>query len=243
MKFYKSINLNSIKVLSFDLDNTIYDCQSVLTSAENWFSEYLADRYNLMPFCKEYSFWAKIKKDLLFQHPRLEDDVTLLRAKSLVIAFDLLKQPLKGGLEEAQCLVEEFIKKRSAGSVSIEVIRMLEKLKQKYRMISVSNGNLDTKILKVDHLFEYDLRPKFGIFKCKPHLDLFNECSKIAKVSPHEILHIGDDPYTDVYGSICAGFNCAWLYKGYTGISNDEKHLKVLPHIQLDNILELDSLL
>ena len=77
----------------------------------------------------------------------------------------------------------------------------------------------------------------------KHHLDLFKECSRITKVSPHEILHIGDDPYTDVYGAICAGFNCAWLYKGYTGISNDEKHLKVLPHIQLDNILELDSLL
>ncbi|MBQ2382282.1 MAG: HAD-IA family hydrolase [Succinivibrio sp.] len=243
MKFYKSINLNCIKVLSFDLDNNIYDCQSVLSSAENWFSEYLTDKYNLMPFCKDYSFWAQIKKELLLQQPRLEDDVTLLRAKSLVIAFEYLKQPLKGGLEEAQSLVSEFIKKRSAGFVSAEVIQMLEKLKQKYRMISVSNGNLDTRILKVDHLFEYDLRPKMGVFKCKPYLDLFNECSRITKVSPHEILHIGDDPYTDVYGALSAGFNCAWLYKGYTGISNDERHLKVLPHIQLDNILELDSLL
>ena len=243
MKFYKSINLNCIKVLSFDLDNNIYDCQSVLSAAENWFSEYLTDKYNLMPFCKDYSFWAQIKKELLLQQPRLEDDVTLLRAKSLVIAFEYLKQPLKGGLEEAQSLVSEFIKKRSAGFVSAEVIQMLEKLKQKYRMISVSNGNLDARILKVDHLFEYDLRPKMGVFKCKPYLDLFNECSRITKVSPHEILHIGDDPYTDVYGAISAGFNCAWLYKGYTGISNDERHLKVLPHIQLDNILELDSLL
>ena len=243
MKFYKSINLNSIKVLSFDLDNNIYDCQSVLCAAENWFSEYLTDRYNLMPFCNDYSFWAKIKKDLLLQEPRLEDDVTLLRAKSLVIAFESLKQPLKGGLEEAKDLVLEFIKKRSAGSVSIEVVQMLEKLKQKYRMISVSNGNLDPRILKIDHLFEYDLRPKMGVFKCKPHSDLFDECSRLANVPPCEILHIGDDPYTDVYGAVSAGFNCAWLYKGYTGISNDEKYLKVLPHVQLDNILELDSLL
>ena len=87
MKFYKAIDLSKIKVLSFDLDNTLYDCQSVLTKAENWFTTYLCDKYGLGGECVSYDYWAKIKSRILHENMRLEDDVTLLRAVSLVEAF------------------------------------------------------------------------------------------------------------------------------------------------------------
>lgn len=45
MKFLKQINLSKIKVLSFDLDNTLYDCETVLRKAESWFTQYLCDTY------------------------------------------------------------------------------------------------------------------------------------------------------------------------------------------------------
>ena len=62
-------------------------------------------------------------------------------------------------------------------------------------------------------------------------------------VKKDEMLHIGDDPYTDVYGAVKSSIPCAWIYKGYTGISPDERHLKHLPEIVLDNVLELEALL
>ncbi len=47
----------------------------------------------------------------------LEDDVTFLRAQSLVVAFKEIGIPLKGGLEEARKnLVKLFVKKRIRGS-------------------------------------------------------------------------------------------------------------------------------
>lgn len=243
MKFYKQIDLSKIKVLSFDLDNTIYDCQSVLTRAENWFTTYLCDRYGLGGKYQSYDYWANVKSKVLHEDLSLEDDVTLLRAQSLVVAFKEIGIPLKGGLEEAMDLVKLFVKKRSEGVVSGEVRTLMSALKSKYPLISVSNGNLDAKQLEVSSYFETDLRPVRFKFHRKPHQDLFIECANFKQVQPCEILHIGDDPYTDVFGAVSSGCKCVWLRKGYTGISPDEQFLRVLPDIEIDNILELSQLL
>lgn len=159
MKFYKQIDLSKIKVLSFDLDNTIYDCQSVLTRAENWFTTYLCERYGLGGKYQSYDYWANVKSKVLHEDMSLEDDVTLLRAQSLVVAFKEIGIPLKKGLEEAIDLVNQFVKKRSDGVVSGEVRSLMRALKAKYPLISVSNGNLDAKQLEVSSYFETDLRP------------------------------------------------------------------------------------
>ncbi len=243
MKFFKYVDLSKIKVLSFDLDNTIYDCQSVLTKAEDYFTSYLCQRYGLGGECASYSFWAKIKSNLLKERPELENDVTMLRAVSLVEAFKLLKLPLKGGLDEALELVALFVKHRSAGFVAPEIFTMLSNLKSRYSLVAVSNGNLDSKQLGVLDYFEKDIRPNMERLRCKPNEDMFLECARFKNVKNDEILHIGDDPYTDVYGSVLANIPCVWLYKGYTGISPDERKIKLLPNIMIDNILELNTLL
>lgn len=243
MKFYKQIDLCRIKVLSFDLDNTIYDCQTVLTKAENWFTSYLCEKYGLGGKYQSYDYWANVKSKVLHEDMSLEDDVTLLRAKSLIVAFEEIGIPLKGGLEEAEDLVKIFVKKRSEGVVSEKVRTLMKDLQAKYPLISVSNGNLDADQLNVSSYFETDLRPARFKFHRKPHADLFNECAKFKNVLPEEILHIGDDPYTDVSGAVNAGCRCVWLRKGYTGISPDESFLSVLPDIEISNILELRDLL
>lgn len=242
MKFYRSLFLRDIKVLSFDLDNTIYDCQSVLSAAEDWFTQYLCDTYGLGGKYRNYSYWAAVKSRILHEDMSLENDVTLLRAKSLVAAFSEIGIPLGRGLDEALELVELFIKKRSSGIVCDSVLQMLRELKEKYPLIAISNGNLDTKILGVNHLFEQDFRPSRFVFNRKPYPDLFLECAKYKNIKAHEILHIGDDPYTDVYGAVCAGCRCVWLKGGYSGISPDSSNLKVLPDIEISSILELKTL-
>lgn len=243
MKFFKYVDLSKIKVLSFDLDNTIYDCQSVLTKAEDFFTSYLCQKYGLGGECSSYTFWAKIKSNLLKERPELENDVTMLRAVSLVEAFNLLKLPLKGGLEEAMDLVALFVKHRSAGFVAPQIFDMLYALKSKYSLVAVSNGNLDAIQLGVFDYFETDIRPNMDNLRCKPHEDMFLECVRFKNVRKDEILHIGDDPYTDVYGAAAVNIPCLWLYKGYTGISPDEHKIRLLPNIMINNILELKTLL
>ncbi len=243
MKYFKHIDLSKIKVLSFDLDNTIYDCQTVLTKAEDWFTEYLCNRYGLGGECLKYDFWAQVKSEVLHENWDLADDVTRLREESLVEAFKRLKIPLKGGIKEASELVSMFVEHRSRGVVHPEIYELMDYLKSRYPLIAVSNGNLNPDAINVTHYFERDIRPSIGGLHRKPFKDMFIECARYKNVKIDEILHIGDDPFTDVYGAVNAGCKCAWVYKGYTGISPDESHLKVLPDILLDNVLELKNIL
>lgn len=120
-----------------------------MTRAENWFTTYLCDRYGLGGKYQSYDYWANVKSKVLHEDMSLEDDITLLRAQSLVVAFKEIGIPLKGGLEEAIDLVKLFVKKRSEGVVSGEVRTLMSDLKSKYPLISVSNGNLDAKQLEV----------------------------------------------------------------------------------------------
>lgn len=238
MIFYRQVV--KPKVLSFDLDNTIYDCETVLRKAEAWFAKYLYERYQLgNPKYAEYDFWAHIKNQCFEKNRSLANDVTALRAYSLIEAFKLLGKNIDK--QEAFALVAEFVKVRSKGYVSDKMVKYLRTLKQHYEVCAISNGNVDTKVLGVDDIFNVDFRPQLDSYNCKPHADLFYQCAQHYKVKNIEILHIGDDPYTDVMGAIYAGCQCAWVYRGYTGISPDERHLKAVPTISVSDVYELSS--
>ena len=222
MRILKKLDVHSIKLLSFDLDNTLYDCQSVLCRAESWFTEYLCDRYGLGGECRDYAFWKKLKND---------------------VAFNYLKIPLEHGYATAQALVDRFIKKRSQGIIDPKIVAMLYRLKKSFPLVAVSNGNLRLGELGLEGVFERDFRPNLMGVRRKPYADLFSLCAKAYHLYPHEILHIGDDPYTDVLGAVHSGCLCAWLYRGYTGISDDESQIRALPHVVFDRIEELEILL
>ena len=227
------------KVLSFDLDNTIYDCETVLRKAENWFASYLCERYKLESKFQDYMFWGDIKRNCLKNRPELVNDVTLLREVGLIEAFKLFGKTLTK--QEAQDLVKVFIHERSKGDVSEKMKYFLKKLKKYYIVCSISNGKSDTSVLGIKDIFEEDFRPDIKENAAKPASDLFFKCASFYGVSPKDILHIGDDPFTDVTGSVKAGCQSAWVYRGYTGISPDERFLKVVPTLSIDSVYELED--
>lgn len=238
MIFYRQVL--KPKVLSFDLDNTIYDCETVLRKAESNFAKYLCERYQFSdPKLQDYAFWAEIKSQCLQRERALANDVTALRAYSLIEAFSLLGRELSEA--EAFALVDDFIADRSKGDVSEKMKRYLKALKERYEICAISNGNVNTKILGVEDIFTVDFRPSLNSLNCKPHADLFLKCATFYRVKPEEILHIGDDPYTDVTGAVQAGCQSAWVYRGYTGISPDERYLKAVPSVSIKDVYELSS--
>ncbi|SPT69262.1 flavin mononucleotide phosphatase [Anaerobiospirillum thomasii] len=241
MIFYK--RLPRLKALSFDLDDTVYDNVPAIHKAEVDFCLYLQQKYDLPAFTASQSFWAESKAQVLKLDRSLEGDVTLCRAKALQHGFLKLGVPLSS-FDEALELVNHFIFMRSSNiKVDIDVIELLRRLKERYVLVAISNGNVDTRILQLDEIFEFDLRPKHGQWRQKPYSDLFDEFLQRYKLKPSEVLHVGDDPVTDVLGSVQAGFNSACIYKGYAGKSHGFDYYRALPHVVLKDVFELRELL
>lgn len=238
MKFYRCPG--PVKVVSFDLDDTLYDNAPVIGAAEVWFANLLTERYQLPDHCREVAFWKVEKNKTQERMPELKNEVTMLRAQGLVDTFENLHCPLKGGLEEGLALTAEFVAERSKVTVPQSSLELISYLRQFVPVAAVSNGNIDLNIAGLEGCFDFELRPAMHDgCRRKPHADLYLRLAEHYQVRPCEILHIGDESGTDLLGANRAGAQAAWLKGGIAGRCSLSLVPGSLPTVELHNLQEL----
>lgn len=238
MKFYRCPG--PVKVVSFDLDDTLYDNAPVIGAAEVWFANLLTDRYQLPALCREVSFWKEEKLKTQERQPELANDVTLLRAQALVDTFLHLHCPLKGGLDEGLALTAEFVVQRSKIKVPQSSLELIAYLRKFVPVAAVSNGNVNLQGSGLDGAFDFELRPSVQEgCRRKPYPDLYLKLAAKYQVSPGEILHVGDECGTDLLGACRAGAQAAWLKGGIAGRCATALLPGCLPMVELDDLQEL----
>ena len=240
MIFYKSF-AGPIKALSFDLDDTLYDNVPVIARAELLFSQYLYEKYCLKKEASDPAFWSAVRRELVRADSRYDSDMTLWRTHSIM--HGLKKLNIKISEAEAHQEALHFIRIRSEIAVPQSSFDLLSDLRKSYPIAAVSNGNSDLKQDGLDSYFDYDLRASFDGPRCKPNPDLFLLSAKKLGVKPCELLHIGDDPLTDIQGAVLAGVNACWLVKGIAGKNAGFEALSCLPHVAIAELSELRTLL
>ena len=79
-------------------------------------------------------------------------------------------------------------------------------------MVGISNGNSDINKTQtgLDKLLEFSWSAAQA-GKEKPHPKIFNDIMEKTGVNPHNIMHIGDDPLSDIQGAHNAGITSVWL--------------------------------
>lgn len=212
--------ISPIKVLSFDLDDTLYNNHPIIAGALQAQHNYLA---NLPKWhAQGEQFWQQCRHAVVKAQPQLADNVTLWRQHALAYGME------KVGLsqEHAELAYHAFANARSQISVSDEVLQLLSALKQQYTLIAITNGNADVSRFNLNGMFNaVFLAGEHG--KAKPANDLFLRAAKQLQVKPNEILHIGDSLDTDVQGANLAGCHSVWLNDqgleyGYKGLADIE---------------------
>lgn len=101
---------------------------------------------------------------------------------------------------------------------------VLEKLKKKYKLGMVTNGEVTPQALKIDILdmrkyFETVIISKdFG--KDKPDPSIYLQAASDLGLKPEEIAFIGDTFATDITGAIQAGMKPIWYCYEHRGVSD-----------------------
>ncbi|WP_105199256.1 HAD-IA family hydrolase [Pseudoalteromonas sp. T1lg10] len=228
MRFNRAIM--PAKVLSFDLDDTLYDNHPIIKAALQAQQDYLLT----LPGWLEQGddFWLTCRRTVIARDPALAHDVTQIRKRALTYAMN------KIGLEQyhADNAYQIFAEARSKITVSDEILALLESLKRKYRLIAITNGNVDVSKFNLKDQFELVLMAGPD-GKSKPHRDLFDHAAERLGVANHEIIHIGDSLDTDVQGANNAGCRSIWLNN--QGI---QYAYKGLPCCEIDDIMALTQL-
>ncbi|WMC10574.1 HAD-IA family hydrolase [Oceanimonas pelagia] len=235
MRFYK--RMAPVKVLSFDLDDTLYDNVPVMAAAENWLLQALRNDYPESTLLGADNL-AAIKRRLIAEQPMLAHDVSACRRR--VLAEGLRQQGVDPQRTEelAEHFYQGFIEERGKITVPEATHRVLSALKQKYRLAVITNGNMPLEHTELAPYFEIVLKAGPD-GRMKPAPDLFHRLAERAEVSLSEILHIGDHIRTDVAGAVHSGCQAVWLNDN----GRTEADLQCLPQVALTRLEQLLELL
>lgn len=230
----------AIKAISFDLDDTLYDNRPIIAAAEGTLLEWLAKEYPRSGNWQAAD-WRALKRQLLQQRAELTHDTSAARLALLQTGLEMLgyeKNEAKLGAKAGLAL---FLERRSDFRVSQEVLALLAQLAERFRLVGITNGNVDAGRIGLGEMFEFVLHPGNGIRR-KPWGDMFQLAAERLVLPSEALLHVGDHPLTDVEGARKAGCQAAWLNPAFAA-DNCRAANTLLPHIQFSSLSELTLLL
>lgn len=234
MIFYR--RLSAIKAMSFDLDDTLYDNDPLMITAEKKLLSFLHKTHPQTQYL-DVMGWRAIKIAHLQSHSKLASDMGELRRRTLhtgLHSTGLSGPELDSAVNAA---FDYFYFARSDFAVDQNICSLLAKLADKIPLVAITNGNVNLQQIGIAEYFSHTFKASVTM-PMKPHSAMFDESVTKLKIPAQSILHVGDNLEKDVMGGINAGFKTAW-YACNRNMSLKKEETSVLPHVQLESLNEL----
>lgn len=231
--------MHRIRCITFDLDDTLWSCQPVITEAERRFHGWLLERFPFLT--RHYPDLETLiahRSKCYQRYPSLHHDMTRLRKRWLE------ELAVRHALGDAW--IEEgfrvFWLARNEVELYPEARQVLESLKSRFIIGAITNGNADVRHIGVDHYFDFVLTSaESGV--AKPDPGMFFLALKKAGVKAHECLHVGDNLETDIQGARACGIHAVWVKADAQ--THEKTHMAdaVVRHVgELPQVLHLDGI-
>jgi HAD superfamily hydrolase (TIGR01509 family) len=194
------------RILSFDLDDTLWPVAPVIAAAEESLFSWLREHHPRAAQGHSVESMRSLRARVAERFPAMSHDLTFLRRQALAQQF------LAAGLAESPAdeAVEVFLSARNRVELYADVRPALTRLRARYRLYALSNGNADLERCGIGDLFDGHITAR-AAGAAKPDARIFAQLLKLAGASAAETLHVGDDPLADVIGAARAGIPAVWL--------------------------------
>ena len=201
------IHLARIKVITLDLDDTLWPVWPTIERAEQALQAWLAAHAPATAkLCSDPAERAAIRTWVNQQHVQQAHDLSFLRREAI-------RESLRragDGTDLAEPAFEAFFAYRHQVQLYDGVAQALQRLASRYRLIALSNGNADVfKTQAAAHFSAAVSAREVGV--AKPDVRIFHAAASQAGVRPEEVLHVGDDSHADVLGAWQAGMQAVWV--------------------------------
>jgi putative hydrolase of the HAD superfamily len=231
----KNENIQGIKAISLDGDDTLWDFEKVM-------------RYSLHQVLEELESLDPKSAEQLIVEKMI--DIRNKVAKELKgkeinlgkVRLEAFKRTLKDiGRPDDDLAVKlnQVYYKHRFENVQLfdDVIPTISKLKEKYLLGLLSNGNTYPKHCGLEEAFSFVVfSQEHGVEKPDPRL--FQIAVEKAGCSKEELLHVGNSLEDDIRGAVNAGIKCIWINR-----KGMENHLGVQVDYEINSLRELLELL
>lgn len=199
----------SLKLVTFDLDDTLWDVAPVMHNAEARLRDWLArEAPRLGPIPIEH-LWA-IRARLLAAEPALKHRLSELRRRILLQALLEAGYPDAEAAHLAEGGFQVFLAARHEVDFFPDVHATLEHLANQFILGVITNGNADVRRLGLADYFRFAVSAEaMGVGKPDPAP--FTQALAHAGVTAQESAHIGDHPGDDIAGAQACGFRAVWF--------------------------------
>ncbi len=195
-----------IRAVCFDLDNTLWDIWPVIVRAEQAVIDFLALHYPKAVIGETIETLRAAREEVARRHPQKQHDFSFLRQQAL------REHSVRCGYAEqmAREAFDVFLSARNQVELYEEVPLSLQRLQQRYRLFTASNGNADLSRIGIAHWFERSIAAR-DVGVLKPHPAVFHKVVEATDLQLHEVLYVGDDPLADIEGARQAGMRAVWI--------------------------------
>jgi 2-haloalkanoic acid dehalogenase type II len=204
-----TMDLGAIRAICFDLDNTLWEVEPVLERAEQILADWLRARYPLVLEKFPPEEMRRLRAALEVERPDQLHDFSFLRRETL---SRLAERAGYGRATGAEAF-EVWHAARNELEPYAEVTAALTRLRARFRLATLTNGNADLARIGLSHHFEVSLRAGALGF-AKPDPRAYKQLSEALTLEPAEILFVGDEPHADVLGPAAAGMQTVWVNRG-----------------------------
>ncbi len=200
----------AISVITFDLDNTLWDVEPVILRAEEVQRQWLLQHRPGAVEAFDHEALFEFKKSVWKRHPHLLHHVSQMRIQTLYelqLAAGYAEGEARSGAQQA---FDVFLLERRKVVLYEEALGVLERLAGRYMLGALTNGNADIYKTDAAEYFDFAFLAE-DIGASKPHPDMFQAALKQAGVLAQECVHVGDDPDHDIRGAREMGMHTVWV--------------------------------
>ena len=199
-----------IKVITFDLDNTLWQVEPVLLRAEAGQRDWLlANRPGTIENYDHDSLW-EFKKSVWKRHPELAHQISKIRIQllyELQLAAGFNEDESRSGAEQA---FKVFLDLRHEVELYEEALEVLQQLSGEYILGALTNGNADIYKTDAAEYFDFAFLAE-DLDASKPAPDMFHAAMEKSGATAREIIHVGDNPNHDIQAAQDVGIYTIWM--------------------------------
>lgn len=228
-----------IKVIAFDLDDTLWEMRPVLIRAEEKLSAYLTQTFPQLKY--DVISMRELRYDVLKEAPELAHRVTAFRHRLIEKAMSMSGMSDEEAKEGASLALNVFLAARSDVTFFDDVLSTLALLSQEYTLGSLTNGNADIKRLGLNRYFQFSFSAE-DVGARKPAPDLFHQAVQYTGVAAEEMVYVGDDLIQDVEAANRAGLHSIWVNRKQHELPQDMAQTSS-PHATVKRIDQIPDVL
>jgi putative hydrolase of the HAD superfamily len=196
----------AIRAVCFDLDNTLWDAEVVISRAEDHLHGWLEQHYPLLPQAYSVSAMRAERLRMIHAEPEVAHDLSHVRRECLARHAAAVGY----GSDLAEQALEVFLTARNQAELFADVGSALARLRQRYTLASLTNGNADLVRIGIQEWFAVSLTAA-DVGVAKPHARAFERVVQALGLDASEVIYVGDDPHLDIAGARAAGLRTAWM--------------------------------